>query len=443
MEELWSISPIDGRYKNKTEELRNYFSEAALIKYRILVECEYFISLCETIPQLYEITQELYPTLRQNFLNLSEQDFIRIKEIEKTTNHDVKAVEYFMKEKFDEIGLSKYKEFLHFGLTSQDINNTSIPLMIKKCHYELLNKQLSELIDNIDDLSREWINIPMLSRTHGQPATPTRIGKELAVFVERLERQLQLLNEVPHSCKFGGATGNFNAHKVAYPKIDWNTFADNFTSSLGLNRSFPTTQIEHYDNLSAYFDGIRRINVILIDFCRDIWQYISMNYIGQKVIDNEVGSSAMPHKVNPIDFENAEGNLGIANSLFDHFSNKLPISRLQRDLTDSTVLRNVGVPISHTLLAIKSINKGLSKLSINEEVLEKDLEDNWIVVSEGIQTILRRENYPDPYEELKRFTRGKNKINQQSISEFISSLDVSEELKNELRQITPHNYLGI
>lgn len=443
MEELWSISPIDGRYKNKTEELRNYFSEASLIKYRVLVECEYFISLCETIPQLYEITQDLYPTLRQIFLNLSEEDFIRIKEIEKTTNHDVKAVEYFMKEKFDEIGLSKYKEFIHFGLTSQDINNTSIPLMIKKCHYELLNKQISELIDNIDDLSRQWINIPMLSRTHGQPATPTRIGKELAVFVERIERQLQLLNEVPHSCKFGGATGNFNAHKVAYPKIDWNTFADNFTASLGLNRSFPTTQIEHYDNLSAYFDGLRRINVILIDFCRDIWQYISMSYIGQKVIDNEVGSSAMPHKVNPIDFENAEGNLGIANSLFDHFSNKLPISRLQRDLTDSTVLRNVGVPISHTLLAIKSINRGLSKLSINEEVLEKDLEDNWIIVAEGIQTVLRRENYPDPYEELKRFTRGKHKIDQKSIVEFISSLDISDEIKNELRQITPHNYLGI
>lgn len=444
MSDIWSISPIDGRYKNYTDELREYFSEAALIKYRVLVECEYFISLCDTVPQLYGISPDVYQLLRDRLIKeISEEDLKKIKLYEKETNHDVKAVEYFIKDVFDEIGLTEYKEFVHFGLTSQDINNTAIPLMIKRCHYNVINKEISLLIDLLDELGRYWINVPMLSRTHGQPASPTRMGKEILVFVERLEKQLLLLNEVPHCCKFGGATGNFNAHKVAYPTIDWNTFADNFSNRLGLNRSFPTTQIEHYDNLSAYFDGLKRINTIFIDLCRDIWHYISLSYFTQKVVDNEVGSSAMPHKVNPIDFENAEGNLGFANAIYEHLSSKLPISRLQRDLTDSTVLRNIGVPIAHTLLSIKSLNKGLNKLVINIDKIYEDLEDNWSVVAEGIQTILRRENFPQAYEVLKKLTRGKDKINQESISSFIDSLEVSDEVKQELRQITPHNYVGI
>jgi len=443
MSDLWSISPIDGRYKNSTEEFRNYFSEAALIKYRIIVECEYFISLCEVIPPLFNINDNTFSVIRERLNNITEEDLQKVKDYEKETAHDVKAVEYFIKDIFTELGLSDVKEFIHFGLTSQDINNTSIPLLLKKSHYEVINKEIGYLIDFLDELGRQWVTIPMLARTHGQPASPTRLGKEILVFVERLERQLQLLNEVPHCCKFGGATGNFNAHSVAYPNIDWNVFADNFASKLGLNRSFPTTQIEHYDNMAAYFDGVKRINNILIDLSRDIWQYISMSYFTQKTVSNEVGSSAMPHKVNPIDFENAEGNLGIANAIFEHLSSKLPISRLQRDLTDSTVLRNVGVPMSHTLLSIKSLNKGLNKLVVNFDKIEEDLENNWAVVAEGIQTILRREKYNEPYEVLKKLTRGKDVINQENITKFIDELEVSDEIKNELKSITPHNYIGI
>ncbi len=441
---IWQISPVDGRYQRQTLELRNYFSEGALIRYRILVECEYFISLCEVIPQLFEVTPEHINKLRNRlYKEITDSDFTKIKEYESKTNHDVKAVEYFIKDIFDEIGISEVKEFVHFGLTSQDINNTAYPLMIKDCHSNILNNLYNDLIEKLDESSRRWREIPMLARTHGQVATPTRLGKEIAVFVERLENQVRLLNEVPNSCKFGGATGNLNAHHVAYPKINWNQFADNFAISLGLTRSFPTTQIEHYDNLAAYFDGMKRINTILIDLSRDIWQYISMSYFTQKLKQDEVGSSAMPHKVNPIDFENAEGNLGMANAIFEHLSSKLPISRLQRDLTDSTVMRNIGVPISHTIISIKSILKGLDKIVVNESEINKDLDDNWVVISEAIQTVLRREGFKDPYETLKSLTRGNDKVTMESIHEFINTLEVSEEVKLELKSISPHNYIGI
>jgi adenylosuccinate lyase len=443
MNNIWSISPIDGRYGDKVEELKNFFSEAALIKFRVLVEVEYFISLCEKLPQLFVVNPEIYPILRQRLItDLSEDDILRIKEIEKTTNHDVKAVEYFIKEVFDVAELAEVKEFIHFGLTSQDINNTAIPLMIKKFHFEYLNNLIGDLIDTLDIFARGWIKLPMLARTHGQPASPTTLGKELLVFVERLEKQLTLLNEIPHTCKFGGATGNFNAHHVAYPKIEWNLFANNFCDRLGLIRSYPTTQIEHYDNLAAYFDGLKRINVILIDFSRDMWQYISMNYFSQKKIDTEVGSSAMPHKVNPIQFENAEGNLGLSIAILEHLSTKLPVSRLQRDLTDSTVLRNVGVPIAHMVISLKSLISAINRIEVNESEIINDLEENWQVVSEGIQTILRREGYENPYEKLKEFTRGKI-VTEEIIKEFISELDVSEDIKSELRNINPQNYIGL
>ncbi len=441
---IWQISPVDGRYQRQTLELRNYFSEGALIRYRILVECEYFISLCEVIPQLFVVTPEQINKLRNRlYKEITDADFTKIKEYESKTNHDVKAVEYFIKDIFDEVGISDVKEFVHFGLTSQDINNTAYPLMIKDCHSNILNNLYNDLIEKLDELSRKWREIPMLARTHGQVATPTRLGKEIAVFVERLENQVRLLNEVPNSCKFGGATGNLNAHHVAYPKINWNQFTDNFAISLGLTRSFPTTQIEHYDNLAAYFDGMKRINTILIDLSRDIWQYISMNYFTQKLKEDEVGSSAMPHKVNPIDFENAEGNLGMANAIFEHLSSKLPISRLQRDLTDSTVMRNIGVPISHTIISIKSILKGLDKIVVNESEINKDLDDNWVVISEAIQTVLRREGFKNPYETLKSLTRGNDKVTMESIHEFINTLEISEEVKLELKSISPHNYIGI
>lgn len=443
MNNIWSISPVDGRYSDKVTELKSFFSESALIKFRVLVEVEYFIALCDKLPQLFVVNPEIYPILRQRLItDLSEDDILRIKEIEKTTNHDVKAVEYFIKEVFDLAELSEVKEFVHFGLTSQDINNTAIPLSIKKFHFEHLNNLIGDLIDKLDIFARGWMKLPMLARTHGQPASPTTLGKELLVFVERLEKQLTLLNEIPHTCKFGGATGNFNAHHVAYPKVDWNVFADNFCHKLGLIRSYPTTQIEHYDFLAAYFDGLKRINVILIDFSRDMWQYISMNYFIQKTVKDEVGSSAMPHKVNPIQFENAEGNLGISNAILEHLSNKLPISRLQRDLTDSTVLRNVGVPIAHMVISLKSLISALDKLEVNEFHITEELNQNWQVVAEGIQTILRREGFKDPYETLKEFTRGKM-ITEEVIKEFISQLDVSEELKSELNNITPLNYIGL
>jgi adenylosuccinate lyase len=445
MTSLYAISPIDGRYHSKVSALGLYFSEAALIKYRVKVEIEYFIALCEVpIPQLKTITPNLFESLRNIYLNFSEADALQIKDIEKTTNHDVKAVEYFIKEQFDQLGLSNYKEFIHFGLTSQDINNTAIPLSIKDALNDVYLPELQQLIDVLKQLSKEWTHIPMLARTHGQPASPTRLGKEIEVFVVRMEAQMVLLNEIPNAAKFGGATGNFNAHHVAYPRIDWKQFGKQFVQDrLGLHHSFPTTQIEHYDHMAALFDGLKRINTIIIDLNRDMWTYISMDYFKQKIKAGEVGSSAMPHKVNPIDFENSEGNLGYANAIFEHLSAKLPISRLQRDLTDSTVLRNVGVPFAHTLVAIKSTLKGLGKLLLNEEKINADLEQNWAVVAEAIQTILRREAYPNPYEALKGLTRTNTKITQQSIAEFIDTLAVSETIKSELKQISPSNYTGI
>ena len=445
MTSLYAISPIDGRYHSKVSALGLYFSEAALIKYRVKVEIEYFIALCEVpIPQLKTITPNLFESLRNIYLNFSEADALQIKDIEKTTNHDVKAVEYFIKEQFDQLGLSNYKEFIHFGLTSQDINNTAIPLSIKDALNEVYLPELQQLISTLRHLSNQWSNIPMLARTHGQPASPTRLGKEIEVFITRLESQLALLKQIPNAAKFGGATGNFNAHHVAYPRIDWKQFGKQFVEDrLGLHHSFPTTQIEHYDHMAALFDGLKRINTIIIDLNRDMWTYISMDYFKQKIKAGEVGSSAMPHKVNPIDFENSEGNLGYANAIFEHLSAKLPISRLQRDLTDSTVLRNVGVPFAHTLVAIKSTLKGLGKLLLNEEKINADLEQNWAVVAEAIQTILRREAYPNPYEALKGLTRTNTKITQQSIAEFIDTLAVSETIKSELKQISPSNYTGI
>ncbi len=443
--QLNAISPIDGRYRNKVADLANYFSEEALIKYRVKVEIEYFIALCEIpLPQLADFNKELYADLRKIYENFSSDDAQKIKEIESVTNHDVKAVEYFIKEKFDKLSLNKYKEFIHFGLTSQDINNTAIPLSIKDAMNEVYYPTLDTLVSKLADLSEEWENIPMLARTHGQPASPTRLGKEFFVFVERINNQAIHIQHTPHAAKFGGATGNFNAHKVAYPDIDWKNFGTHFVEDiLGLHHSFPTTQIEHYDHMAALYDGLKRVNTILIDLDRDVWTYVSNDYFKQKIKKGEVGSSAMPHKVNPIDFENSEGNLGIANAIFEHLSSKLPISRLQRDLTDSTVLRNVGVPFGHTLIGFASTLKGLNKLLLNEAKFAEDLENNWAVVAEAIQTILRREAYPNPYEALKGLTRTNEKITQQSIANFIDTLEVSDAIKNELKVITPSNYTGI
>ncbi len=441
---LTAISPIDGRYRNKVDILGNYFSEFALIRYRILVEIEYFIALCKLpLPQLKNIDNQMFDDLRKIYRDFSIDDAKKVKDIEKITNHDVKAVEYFVKEKFDSMDLSAYKEFVHFGLTSQDINNTALPLSIKDSLPEY-QKHLNALLQKLKDLSGEWQAVPMLAYTHGQPASPTRLGKEIMVFVERLEQQMSLLEQVPLAAKFGGATGNFNAHHLAYPEVDWQKFAQNFVEkTLGLKHSFPTTQIEHYDHLAALFDAMKRINTILIDLNRDFWTYISMGYFKQKIKKGEVGSSAMPHKVNPIDFENSEGNLGIANALFEHLSAKLPVSRLQRDLTDSTVTRNVGVPLAHTIIGFTSTLKGLNKLLLNSDKINADLEDNWAVVAEAIQTILRRENYPNPYETLKELTRTNEKIDQKRIQIFIDSLQVSDAVKEELRRITPQNYTGI
>ncbi|GAA3598773.1 adenylosuccinate lyase [Flavivirga amylovorans] len=442
---LNAISPIDGRYRSKVNELAPYFSEQALIKYRVLVEVEYFIALCEIpLPQLKNIDTSIFDDLRKIYKDFTEDDALAIKKIESITNHDVKAVEYFIKEKFDALNLSNYKEFIHFGLTSQDINNTAIPLSIKEAMNDTYVPEYFNVLNKLKSLTLDWASIPMLARTHGQPASPTRLGKEIAVFVKRLEEQFNLLNDIPSAAKFGGATGNFNAHHVAYPDIDWKAFGSKFVQEkLGLQHSFPTTQIEHYDHMAALFDTLKRINTILIDLDRDIWTYVSMDYFKQKIKAGEVGSSAMPHKVNPIDFENSEGNLGIANAVFEHLSAKLPISRLQRDLTDSTVLRNAGVPFGHTLIGFKSTLKGLNKLLLNEAKFAEDLENNWAVVAEAIQTILRREAYPNPYEALKGLTRTNTKINQDSISNFIDTLEVSNTIKEELKRITPSNYTGI
>ncbi|WP_108244656.1 adenylosuccinate lyase [Muricauda brasiliensis] len=443
--QLNAISPIDGRYRNKTKALKDYFSEEALIKYRVLVEIEYFIALCEIpLPQLADFNTALFPELQKIYQEFSTEDAQAIKDIEKTTNHDVKAVEYFIKQKFDALNLQKYKEFIHFGLTSQDINNTAIPLSIKEAINDVYIPSYLDVFEKLKELAKEWENIPMLARTHGQPASPTRLGKEIDVFVERFKEQFNLLNDIPSASKFGGATGNYNAHKVAYPTNDWRAFGKKFVQEkLGLHHSFPTTQIEHYDHMAALFDCLKRINTILVDLDRDFWTYISMDYFKQKIKKGEVGSSAMPHKVNPIDFENSEGNLGLANAIFEHLSAKLPISRLQRDLTDSTVLRNVGVPFAHTIVGFQSTLKGLNKLVLNQAKFEQDLEDNWAVVAEAIQTILRREGYPNPYEALKGLTRTNEKINQKSIADFIETLEVSDEIKAELKQITPANYTGV
>lgn len=443
--ELNAISPIDGRYRNKTVSLSPFFSEEALIKYRVLVEVEYFIALCELpLPQLTGVDKNLYGQLRNIYENFSTEDALTIKETEKTTNHDVKAVEYFIKSAFDALGLQQYKEFIHFGLTSQDINNTAIPLSTKEAFEKVYLPGLIGVVSKLKELSIEWKDVPMLARTHGQPASPTRLGKEIQVFVERLEEQMRLLFNVPFAAKFGGATGNYNAHVVAYPNNDWRKFGNDFVEGvLGLHHSFPTTQIEHYDHFAAFFDALKRINNILIDLDRDIWTYVSMEYFKQKIKAGEIGSSAMPHKVNPIDFENSEGNLGIANAIFEHLSAKLPVSRLQRDLTDSTVLRNIGVPMGHTLIAFEATLKGLNKLLLNEDKFAEDLERNWAVVAEAIQTILRRESYPNPYEALKDLTRTNTVINKEAIHNFIGNLNVSDDIKAELMKITPSNYLGI
>ncbi|MCF8379509.1 MAG: adenylosuccinate lyase [Bacteroidales bacterium] len=444
-QELSAISPIDGRYKNKVSELSAYFSEFGLIKYRVRVEVEYFIAISELgLKGLSKLKEKSMEDARQIYLAFSPEDAQRIKDIEKITNHDVKAVEYFLKEMFDSIGLGKHKEFLHFGLTSQDINNTATPLSLKEAMKEVFFPTVQALLDQLSGLANDWKNIAMLARTHGQPASPTRLGKEIEVFVKRLQIQFNDLKNLPYPAKFGGATGNFNAHQLAYPEIDWAAFGNSFVNeTLGLDRSFPTTQIEHYDRLAAIFDNLSRINTILIDFARDLWTYISMDYFKQEIKKGEIGSSAMPHKVNPIDFENAEGNLGLANAIFRHLSEKLPVSRLQRDLTDSTVLRNIGVPISHSLIAILSLKKGIGKLIVNEKKIEEDLDDNWAVVAEGIQTILRRENYPKPYEALLELTRTNEKIDKKAIANFITKLKVSDEIKNELMKISPKTYTGI
>jgi adenylosuccinate lyase len=442
---LTAVSPVDGRYRDKSKELAPYFSEFGLMRYRVLVEVEYFISLCKLpLPQLINFDAGKFTVLQNIYKDFTLNDALSIKEIEKSTNHDVKAVEYFLKQKFDSLQLSAFKEFLHFGLTSQDINNTAIPLLFKEAILEIYLPAICSLILNLDGYVAEWANIPMLARTHGQPASPTQLGKEIKVFSERLKKQLVQLKAIPWSGKFGGATGNLNAHLVSYPQFDWVGFANNFVNTiLGLDRSQTTTQVEHYDNLAAVFDALKRIDTILIDLCRDFWTYISMEYFKQKVKKEEVGSSAMPHKVNPIDFENAEGNLGIANAYFEHLAAKLPISRLQRDLTDSTVLRNIGVPLAHTLIALKSLQKGLEKVIVNQAAINADLEKNWVVVSEAIQSILRREGYPNPFEALKDLTRGNNTINADVIKKFIDSLNVNDNVKKELSAITPFNYTGI
>ena len=442
---LKAISPIDGRYADKTTSLVPFFSEMALIRYRVQVEVEYFIALCELpLPQLAAFPKEKYTDLRKLYQNFTEEEALKVKEIEQTTNHDVKAVEYFIKEAFDYLQLQPYKEFIHFGLTSQDINNTAIPLSIKEAVQQVYLPALEQLLSKLRSLVVQWKEVPLLARTHGQPASPTRLGKEFEVFVVRMEQQLQTLIAVPYAAKFGGATGNYNAHKVAYPNIDWKAFGTRFVEEiLVLHHSFPTTQIEHYDHLAALFDALKRINTILIDLNRDIWTYISMDYFKQQIKAGEVGSSAMPHKVNPIDFENSEGNLGIANALLEHLSAKLPISRLQRDLTDSTVLRNVGVPFGHILIALQSTLKGLNKLLLNEDKIREDLQDHWAVVAEAIQTILRREGYPNPYEALKALTRTNTAITAETISSFIDTLEVSEDVKAELKVITPENYTGV
>ena len=441
---LTAISPIDGRYASKTQELKAFFSEYALIKYRVLVEVQYFRALCELpLPQLKDVSPQSLDTLERLTNRFDETEAQKIKDIERVTNHDVKAVEYYLKERFDENDLGAFKEFVHFGLTSQDINNTATPLLLKHATEQVYYPQLEQLIAQLEALAKEWVEIPMLARTHGQPASPTSLGKEILVFVERIQVQLHQMKQISFKAKFGGATGNLNAHYVAYPNIDWNTFANHFvTSALGMERSYPTTQIEHYDNLAALFQNMKRINTILIDLSRDIWTYISMEYFKQKVIKGEVGSSAMPHKVNPIDFENAEGNLGLANALFTHLADKLPVSRLQRDLTDSTVLRNVGVPFAHTIIAFKAVAKGLNKLLLNRAALDADLESNWMVVAEAIQNILRREQFDQPYEALKALTRGKTQVRKEDIHEFIDKLDITDSIKAELKAVTPQNYVG-
>ncbi len=442
---LFAISPIDGRYNKQTTLLSKYFSEYALIQFRVLIEIEYLIALAEIpLPQMKgRISVADKKALRDIYLLFSEKDAVAIKETEKVTNHDVKAVEYFVKEKLAQLDLSEISEFVHFGLTSQDINNTAIPLSLMEANMQVMLPELLALLDKLKDLAKAWKNIPILAHTHGQPASPTKLGKEVLVFVERIEAQINLFKQIPYSAKFGGATGNFNAHRVSYPKHDWVEFSNKFLDGLGLKRSQYTTQIEHYDNLAAMFDNYKRINTILLDLCRDFWQYISMEYFKQQLKKGEVGSSAMPHKVNPIDFENAEGNIGIANAVFEHLSAKLPVSRLQRDLTDSTVLRNIGVPLAHSLIAYKSILKGLNKLLLNTSAIEKDLEDNWAVCAEAIQTILRREGYPKPYEALKELTRTNSKVTQKSLHAFIDSLKINAKVKTELKKISPHNYTGV
>lgn len=442
---LEAISPVDGRYRRATASLAKYFSEGALINYRVQIEVEYFIALCNIpLPPLKGIGKKAFESLRRIYKEFSIEDAARVKDIEKVTNHDVKAVEYFLKDKFDELDLTSFKEFIHFGLTSQDINNTALPLSIKEAYLTVLKPALAEVIEDLENKARKWADMPMLARTHGQPASPTTIGKEFYVFVDRLAVQSDLLQTIPFSAKFGGATGNFNAHQVAYPDVDWVAFADQLVNkSLGLVRSRVTTQIDHYDNLAAFCDAVKRINTILIDLTRDIWTYISFDYFKQKIKKGEVGSSTMPHKVNPIDFENAEGNFGVANAIFEHLSAKLPISRLQRDLTDSTVTRNIGVPLAHTLIGLKSLMRGLNKLILNADVIRSDLQRNWAVVAEAIQTILRREGYPKPYEALKALTRTHKIIDQKAIAEFIKSLDIAKSVKDELLKITPENYTGI
>ena len=444
LNQLTAISPIDGRYRKQVESLAPFFSEFGLIKYRVLIEIEYFIALCETgVPQLAGVEKSLFPSLREIYTNFSEADATWIKETEKVTNHDVKAVEYFIKHKLENFGIEQYLEFIHFGLTSQDVNNTAIPLSLKEAMESIVVPKIEEAIAKIKALAEEWKDVTLLAHTHGQPASPTRLGKEFMVFAERLDRQMDLLKTIPYSAKFGGATGNFNAHHVAYPENDWISFGNNFVKSLGLQRSKFTTQIEHYDNLAALFDNLKRINNIVLDLDRDVWTYVSMGYFKQKIKAGEIGSSAMPHKVNPIDFENSEGNVGIANALYEFLAAKLPVSRLQRDLTDSTVLRNIGVPIGHQVIALTALLRGLNKLELNQDAINADLEDNWAVVAEAIQTVLRREAYPQPYEALKNLTRKNEKITEKAISTFIDELEVSDKVKYELKRITPFNYVGI
>jgi len=442
---LTAVSPVDGRYRKTCQHLSDYFSEAALIRYRVQVEVEYFIALCNLpLPQLERIDKNLFDSLRNIYRDFSIEDALRVKDIERVTNHDVKAVEYLLKEKFDNLGLVSFKEFIHFGLTSQDINNTAIPLSMKEAWFDVLLPAIEDVLAELVQKAGDWKKVPMLARTHGQPASPTSLGKELYVFVDRLKKQQELIKEIPFSAKFGGATGNFNAHHVAYPEVDWIAFGNHLVNDiLGLSRSRVTTQIEHYDNLGAFCDALKRINTILLDLDRDMWTYISMDYFKQKIVEGEVGSSTMPHKVNPIDFENSEGNLGIANAVFEHLAAKLPISRMQRDLTDSTVTRNIGVPFGHTLIGLKSLLRGLKKILLNEDALRSDLQNNWAVVSEAIQTILRREGYPNPYEALKALTRTHGRIDRDVIAAFIKSLDISDDIKYELSKITPENYTGI